>query len=72
VLGAVEGAGWSEIVLVSLECAIERGVVSVACLTDGAVVYVLVDALPLFLLLHLGMIFLDILVEVGAVAGDTI
>jgi len=37
VLAAFEGAVWSELVVVSVECAIDGAVVSVECAIDGAV-----------------------------------
>jgi len=70
VLDALEWAVWSEIGVVSVECAIDGAVVSVECAIDGAVVCALDDALSLFLFLLLEVDFVDILVKVSAVAGD--
>jgi hypothetical protein len=83
VLAALGEVVWSELVVVSVECAIDGAVVSVEfaidgavvsveCAIDGAVVCALDDALSLFLFLLLEVNFVDILVVVGAVAGDII
>jgi len=61
VLAALGEAVWSELVVVSVECAI-----------NGTVVCALDDALSLILFLLLEVNFVDILVEVSAVAGDMI
>jgi hypothetical protein len=81
VLAALGEAVWRELVVGSVECAIDGTVVcafddgTVICaLNDGMVVCALDDAFFLFFFLHLEVDFVDMLgtVEVSAVAGDMI
>jgi len=61
VLAPLGEAVWSELMVVSVECAM-----------NGTVVCELNDALSLIFFLLLEVNFVDILVEVSAVAGDQI
>ena len=69
-LAALGEAVWSELVVGSVECAIDGTVV--CALNDGTVICALDDALSLFLVLEVD--FVDTLgtAEVSAVAGDMI